>query len=292
MNRFLLLMCIVLSTFSASAQQVAQAEVDKAMNFYQQQDMKQAYYWFEQAAIKGNIVAMTMIGGAYLDGAPGIEVNPQKAAYWCEKAANNGDAIGQFFYGYCFARGEGRPRDMTKAIEWWKKAASQNHVDAQWNLCQCFYNGDGVNQDMNQAAIWAKKAADNGHAIAQQVLGYMYEQGSGVSQNYSLAIQWYKRSVDQGYSWAYNNLALMYAYGKGVSVNFTKAHELIDKAISIEPDEPNFLDSKGEICIKEGNMQKAKELWTILKTKYPEVVRNSINNPDNVFCSTMLKLEK
>lgn len=128
-----LLVCVIITSFTANARQMAQAEIDKAMSFYQQQEMKQAYYWFGQAAIKGNTVAMTMISGAYLDGAPGIEANPQKAAYWCEKSANNGDPMGQLLYGYCYAIGEEKPHDMQQAISWWKKSADQNNYrDAMW----------------------------------------------------------------------------------------------------------------------------------------------------------------
>lgn len=291
-NKILLIIFSLLTSLVSYAQQAGQAEISKAMEYYEKHDMKQAIYWFEQAAQKGNKDAQTMIAGAYLDGMPGVEVNPQKAAYWCEKSANNGDPIGQLLYGYCFARGEGKPHDMQQAIFLWKKSAAQNNVDAQWNLVQCYYSGDGVTKDMSQAAIWARRASENGHAVAQQVLGYMYEQGNGVSQNYSLAVQWYQKSINQGYSWAYNNLALMYAYGKGVSKNYSKAHELIDKAIQLEPAEPSFLDSKGEIYIAEGNMNKATEIWNQLKTRFPEKVRQSVNDPEDIFCATMLKRER
>lgn len=291
-NKILLIIFSLLNSLVSYAQQAGQAGISKAMEYYEKHDMKQAIYWFEQAAQKGNKDAQAMIAGAYLDGMPGVEVNPQKAAYWCEKSANNGDPIGQLLYGYCFARGEGKPHDMQQAIFWWKKSATQNNVDAQWNLVQCYYSGDGVTKDMSQAAIWARRASENGHAVAQQVLGYMYEQGNGVSQNYSLAVQWYQKSINQGYSWAYNNLALMYAYGKGVSKNYSKAHELIDKAIQLEPAEPSFLDSKGEIYIAEGNMNKATEIWNQLKTRFPEKVRQSVNDPEDIFCATMLERER
>lgn len=292
LKKILIVIFSLFTSFISYAQQVGQAEISKAMEYYEKHDMKQAIYWFEQAAQKGNKDAQTMIAGAYLDGMPGVEVNPQKAAYWCEKSANNGDPIGQLLYGYCFARGEGKPHDMQQAIFWWKKSAAQNNVDSQWNLVQCYYSGDGVTKDMSQAAIWARRASENGHAVAQQVLGYMYEQGNGVSQNYSLAVQWYQKSINQGYSWAYNNLALMYAYGKGVSKNYSKAHELIDKAIQLEPAEPSFLDSKGEIYIAEGNMNKATEIWNQLKTRFPEKVRQSVNDPEDIFCATMLERER
>jgi len=287
-----LLVCIIITSFAVNAQQVAQAEIDKAMSFYQQQDMKQAIYWFEQAAQKGNKTAQTMVALTYLEGVPGVEVNPQKTAYWCEKSANNGDPIGQLLYGCCYARGEGKPHDMQQAISWWKKSAAQNNVDAQWNLCICYASGDGVAADAYQAAKWARKAAENGHAQAQYQLAYYYANGEGVARNYSLAVQWYQKSANQGYDWAYNNLAYLYADGHGVTKDFKKAHELVDMAISINSNEPNFLDSKGELYLKEGNMTKATEIWNLLKTRFPEKVRQSVNDPNDIFCATMLKRER
>ncbi len=291
-KRIIISLCACLSYFVCMAQQAGQAEINKAMEYYNNNDIKQALYWFEQAAIKGNKDAQVMVACAYLDGMPGIEVNPQKAAYWCEKAANNGDPVGQLLYGYCFARGEGKPHDMQQAISWWKKSANQNNVNAQWNLCICYTTGDGVVRDANQSALWARKAAENGHAKAQYQLAYYYAHGEGVSKNYTLAIQWYQKSANQGYDWSYNNLAYMYADGLGVARDFRKAHELVDMAISISPNEPSFLDSKGEIYLKENNMVKATEIWNQLKSKFPEKVRKSANDPNDVFVITMLKLER
>lgn len=291
MIKNILFALVAFFTFSFSfAQRVGQAEIDKAVEYYNKQDIKQAIYWFEQAAQKGNQDAQLMVAGAYLDGMPGLEVNPQKAAYWCEKCANNGSAEGQLMYGYCFARGEGKPHDMQQAVSWWKKSANQNNVQAQWNLCICYTEGQGVTADDTQAAIWARKAAENGHPQAQYQIAWYYSQGEGVAQNYSLAVKWYQESANQGYDWAYNNLAYMYADGKGVPRDFKKAQELVDIAISISPDVPDFLDSKGEIYLKEGNMTEAKKIWYQLKSKFPEKVKESVNDPNDIFCATMLKM--
>lgn len=290
LNKTLIILFSLLTSLVSYAQQAGQAEISKAKEYYEKRDMKQALYWFEQAAQKGNKVAQTMVGGFYLDGMPGIEVNAQKAAYWCEKSANNGDPVGQLLFGYCFARGEGRPHDMQQAISWWKKSAAQNNVDAQWNLCLCYEAGDGVTADAKQAALWARKAAENGHAQAQYQIAYYYAHGEGVAKNYSLAVQWYQKSANQGYDWAYNNLAYLYADGYGVVKDFKKAHEMVDMAISIDPNQPNFLDSKGEIYLKEGNMTEAKKIWYQLKSKFPEKVKESVNDPDDIFCATMLKM--
>lgn len=289
------LFAILFSLFFPSlsyAQQVGQVEKNKAIEYYEQHDMKQAMYWFEQAAQKGNVSAQTIVAGAYLDGMLGVEVDPQKAAFWCEKSANNGDPVGQLLYGYCYARGEGKPHDMQQAISWWKKSATQNNVDAQWNLCLCYEESDGVPADIKQAALWARKAAENGHARAQYQIAWYYANGVGVQKNYSLAAQWYQKAADQGLDWAYNNLAYLYADGHGVVKDFKKAHEMVDMAISISPNEPNFLDSKGELYLKEGNMTKATEIWILLKSRFPEKVQQSVNDPNDIFCATMLKRER
>jgi len=56
---------------------------------------------------------------------------------------------------------------------------------------------------------------------------------------------------------SYNNLAYSYAVRE---INLDKAIQYVNKALSIEPKNPSFLDTKGWILYKKGNLKKAKNL--------------------------------
>ena len=47
------------------------------------------------------------------------------------QAANQGDAVAQNNLGYCYEKGEGVEKNLSKAIEWYKKAAEQENERAK-----------------------------------------------------------------------------------------------------------------------------------------------------------------
>ena len=203
-------------------------------------------------------------------------------------AAEQGNSRAQYNLGMCYV-GE---RNWTQALYWIKKAADGDDVDAQYMLGTWYsVGGDGIDKDDIQAFYWWQKAANKGHKESQYNIGGAYRDGVGIEKDYSKALFWYQKSAEQGFSNGYHALAYFYANGRGVSADINKAHELIDKAISISPYNPDFLDSKGEFFLKENNLEKAKEVWMKLKTTFPSKVSNSVNDPNDVFCATMLKME-
>lgn len=73
---------------------------------------------------------------------------------------------------------------------------------------------------------------------------------------------------------AYNDLAYFYAKGQYVNKNYQTALELIEKAIAIEPDIADFVDTKGEIYLMMGQRDSALCYWNKVLAINPEFDRS------------------
>ena len=87
---------------------------------------------------------------------------------------------------------------------------------AQNNLGYCYANGEGVPKDQVEAVRWYRAAADRGFAKAQHNLGLRYATGKGGGKDDREAARWYRAAADQGLAEAQHNLAVAYANGAGV----------------------------------------------------------------------------
>lgn len=200
--------------------------------------------------------------------------------YELREKANNGDAAAQFEMAHCYATGFGgldeSPMDM---LYWTKEAAKNGDPDAQ-NFLAKLQAQAGNSQEAFE--LW-QKSAQQGNVSSMYSLAVCYESGDGVTQNYSKAIEWYKKAMQNNHPWAFNNMAYLYFDGNGVPQDRNKAIELVNTAIKLDPEEPNFLDTKGELYIKLGEIQKASEVWEQLKF----LDANYASNDNSVFTQYM-----
>jgi TPR repeat protein len=97
------------------------------------QDYGKAREWWEKAADKGEVYAMSSLGVLYRDGR-GATQDYAKAREWLEKAAEKGEATAMAMLGALYADGRGVPQDYTKAREWLEKAAAKDNADAKLAL--------------------------------------------------------------------------------------------------------------------------------------------------------------
>ena len=99
-----------------------------------QQSYEMAIKWFENAAIKGNDSAMTMLGIINHYG-KGVIIDLEKAKVWYEKASEKGDSIAMSNLGEIFRDGgEGVPKNTQKAIEWFEKAIKHGNEETKEKL--------------------------------------------------------------------------------------------------------------------------------------------------------------
>lgn len=84
-------------------------------------------------------------------------------------------------------------------------------------------------------------------------LGYMYY----FQKNFAEAYRCFCAATDSLLPESYNMLAYMHARGEHVAQSYPKAMELVDRAISLAPQNANYLDSKGEIYLMMGERDSA-----------------------------------
>lgn len=85
--------------------QLGDLELDKGVQAYEEGDFKVARMFYEQAAAKGNITAMSNLGYIYYYGRD-VEVDKQKAHLFWEEAAKGGDVCGTYKLGDMYRNGD------------------------------------------------------------------------------------------------------------------------------------------------------------------------------------------
>ena len=129
----------------------------------------EAAAWYRQAAERGNVDALFMLGAMY-DRGEGVEQDHEEAVRWFLKAAEQGCADAQFILGMMYSTGLDIPKDLQKGVKWYTEAAQQGHADAQFYLGWMYADGRGVDQDVAAAKMWYQKAEQNGCPYAWEAL--------------------------------------------------------------------------------------------------------------------------
>lgn len=80
-------------------------------------------------------------------------------------------------------------------------------------------------------------------------------------KDFANAYKYFVKCARTDNSSSYNALAYMYARGEYVKQNYQEAMKLIDRAISLSPDNESYIDSKGEIYLMMGQRDKALIYW-------------------------------
>ena len=189
--------------------------------------------WQEKVAAQGDRDAMYALGSLYRQGALGISGDGQHALafYWLEQAAMRGHPQAQAELAGLYARGEGVVRDPAIAAKWQRAAATAQtgtentdnsdltaieqteqaamHGDtqAQVALANHYALGDGIARDMEAALKWWQVAAAQGSTDAMQALARHYRDAADRSQ----AEHWYLAAAEKGDSNAYRELGQIYA---------------------------------------------------------------------------------
>ena len=136
-----------------------------------EKNSEQAFYWYNQAALNGNVFAEHNLADMYLRG-DGVEKNVLEALKWFESASSHGDIDSQYNLGLIYLSGEpGKlPRDEEKAFDWFMKAAESGLPRAMYEVAVMLREGTGVEQDPGQSKKWFEKAFHNGVRRAEFAL--------------------------------------------------------------------------------------------------------------------------
>jgi TPR repeat protein len=175
-----------------------------------EKDYKKSAYWFEKAALQGDIKSQKRLGYMYIKG-EGVEQDYDQALYWLEKAALQGNKAATGSMGHLY---KNKKKDYQKAIYWYKKAILLNHAGAATQLGHMHRDGWGFEKDINKAFEWYTKAAKQGNHHGQRNLGLLYLKGQGVEQDYRKAYYWLNKAALQGNEKAYKDLINMQEKGQ------------------------------------------------------------------------------
>ncbi|MEO1066899.1 MAG: hypothetical protein AAFW47_05920, partial [Pseudomonadota bacterium] len=126
-----------------------------------QRDLKQAAYWYEQAAAQNLAVAQFRVGTLYEDGL-GVPRDDEVAHQWYRRAADNGNARAMHNLAVGYAEGAFGQPDFKRAYEWFTKGAAYGITDSQFNLGILYVRGLGVESDLKEAYKWFDVAAKSG----------------------------------------------------------------------------------------------------------------------------------
>ena len=166
-----------------------------------QEDKRQAFQYYKQAAEKGHKAALFTISDMIAPGNPNsIEAHVleySERPKWIRLAAEQGYASAQTNLGFLYQNGNwGLPQDYQEAIKWFVLAAKQGSALAMTFLGELFLEL----KDIKQAIKWTNQAVERlqGTENAYQYgetcgqLGDIFYYGNGVPQDYQEAAKWYK----------------------------------------------------------------------------------------------------
>jgi localization factor PodJL len=149
-----------------------------------------------QTPATGDAEAAFEIAARFAEG-KGLPQDQRQAFIWYERAALRGLPAAQFRLAVYFERGIGMAADRERAKVWYGRAAEQGHVRAMHNL-GVLAAADERQADYATAAFWFGQAAERGLADSQCNLAMLYESGRGVAKDLQEAYKWFALAARGG----------------------------------------------------------------------------------------------
>lgn len=154
-------------------------------------DLKQAFRWYELAALQGSAE------GAYQAGLLLLRESEDKAIVLLEQSANSGYALAQLKLGDLLSAQSGRVK-AEQIYDLYLSAARQGNQEAQYNVAELLVSGKGVERDLETALYWYRESASQGDRRAQLAVGNFYLIGIEVVPSIRSALAWYRQAAIQG----------------------------------------------------------------------------------------------
>ncbi|MBN2300396.1 MAG: sel1 repeat family protein, partial [Acholeplasmataceae bacterium] len=187
----------VLYLEQAAKQQYALAAFTLGLYYHEKESKTplKAFEWFMVAAKQHHTEAEYYVGLYYQNG-KGIPQNIDQAIYWYEKAALKKNRNALYHLAMILIKQE--DKDFKVIARLLEQAAAQDHPHAQYNLAVMYQKGDGVVQDLKRSFFWYEKAANANLAIAQYNLGMIYFEGAIVEKDERKAKELWEKAAAQG----------------------------------------------------------------------------------------------
>ncbi|NCP64379.1 MAG: sel1 repeat family protein [Paraglaciecola sp.] len=144
------------------------------LNSHREDAQHVALQWFNKAQQSGMVEAGCR--GGLLQIALGPEQTKQQGVQRCVEAANAGSAFAQTQVGKWTYFGEHTTQDLNAAFQWFSAAAAKQQGEAAFYLAQFYDQGLGMDIDARQALYWYEMAASQHYADAYFPTAILYWQ--------------------------------------------------------------------------------------------------------------------
>lgn len=145
---------------------------DKGCEYLNKKDFLKAKKIFEEAASKGEALAMNNLGLMYING-DGVKQNYPIAMLYFQQALEHGYTNAAYDLGAMYRNAEGVQKNMQKAKEYYLIAAKTNYALAQFELAKIY----AQEQNMKEFQHWALEALKHGYQPRtendRQIIAYL-----------------------------------------------------------------------------------------------------------------------
>lgn len=238
-----------------------------------QRDSTKAELWAQRAIEKGSIEAYDLLGRMYVNG-ESVAENKGYGSYWYEKGAEKGNSSCQNSLGVMYETGDYFEKDVSRAIDYYISASNAGNQYAMDNLSRIYESQELGYYNLNQAIYWRQQQFNLGKRSRVYSLTYDLKQAGKFQE----AAKIYETIAQEGDADGYNFLAYLYAEGKLGQADYSKALSIIEKAIALNPNNPDYQDSKGEILLMKGDIKSARKIWNNINKKNPLYYQNWIKD--------------
>lgn len=195
-----------------------------------EQDYKQAFYWFEKAALQNDVTSQFNLGRMYAEG-EGVKENGIKAKEWYLKATENNYCGAFNNLGLLYESGKLGEKNISEAISWYKKGIDNNCNDCKYALGTLYLNEETLTNRKVNALNWLEMAANSGHTKAIKLLSIIYYMPENYSEELHFkvdikkAIHWNEKAALYNNKNAFRRLGLIYEYGYEKDESFSEDTE-------------------------------------------------------------------
>ena len=227
-------------------------------------DSVKTWIWAERAIDDKYYHTYWMLGKMYEEGKTVVKDNDYARSLY-EKGVEYGDASCANTLGLGYEKGTLAEKDINKALEYFQIAAEKGNRYGKANSARLYANKELDIYNIHKAEQLYKELVRDGYEQYDRNLLSIYKE----TNNKTGIFEIYKKRADKGNTLAMNRLAYMYVNGEGAAPSLDNALWIIEKAIKKEPNNLNFLDTKGDVYLIWGDEKKAKSIWKKIKKINP-----------------------
>ena len=174
--------------------------------------LRSGILYVEQAADKGDVKSMAVLGVLHLIGVPGIQHDLEKGKQLILGAAAKGDVDASRIVGQGYLSGWMGSVDPGRAAKYFRFATDRDDPKATFYLADLYFIGRGVAKDDLEADRLMEKAAVQDNREARTFVGVRKMQAYAlqISDDPSSALKWLELAAEQNEPTAYMTLAKYY----------------------------------------------------------------------------------